>query len=251
MEVRNIICTLFFNRIEAPRNQIDELEKSDLSKYFIQPFNAQPVPNDAPPVLPRITASSYDGLYDLIISQVNVQLIRKIKFNLDDTFEEKLEQTKEIMLNLYSSIKKIYNQELLYFGANCIIDIDDENPVSCIKDKFIKGLNEEVCEINLRYSSIEDDKYYNNIMISNIKEYKLEIKLPKEQANKPTNIFMDTLSTSSMQETKHIIQLSIDVNDRYAYNCSNEYRTNESEINNVLNKVNLTVKTKINEFIGE
>lgn len=251
MEVRNIVCTLFFNRIEAPRNRINELEGSDLSEYFIVPFNAQPVPNDAPPVLPRITASSSDGYYDLIISQVNVQLIRKLKFNLDDTFEEKLQQTKEIILKVYSNIKRIYNQEMLYFGANCIIDIDDESPVNKIKDKFIKGLNEEICDINLRYSSVEDDKYYNNIMVSNIKEYQIEIKIPKEQANKPTNIFIDTLSTSNMKEAKHIIQLSADVNDRYAYNLSNEYRTNENEINNVFNKVNLTVKAKINEFIGE
>mgnify|MGYP001624269868 FL=1 len=77
MKVKNIKCSLFFQRIEAPRSKIDKLEASSLSQHFIVPFNPQPIPNDAPPVLPRITATSINGDYDLMLSQINVQLTRK------------------------------------------------------------------------------------------------------------------------------------------------------------------------------
>lgn len=69
MKVKNIKCSLFFQRIEAPRSKIDKLEASSLSQHFIVPFNPQPIPNDAPPVLPRITATSM-----LVILQIGKQI---------------------------------------------------------------------------------------------------------------------------------------------------------------------------------
>ena len=208
MEVKNIICTLFFNRIESPRNKIEELENSKLSKYFMTPFNPQPVPIDAPPALPRITASSADGIYDLIISQIFVQLVRKVPFKYDNDLKAKLEETKNIVLDIFSNMKTIYNQDMLYFGTNCIIDINNNlDPVKQIKEKYIKDINDNVCEINLRYSSVDDEKYYNNIMCSNVKEYQIDIPIQKGQ----NNIIIDNISTSNMKEINHIIQFSIDI----------------------------------------
>ena len=251
MEIRNIICTFFFNRIEVFINKINELENSRLSKYFITPFNAQPVPNDAPPILPRITASSSDGCYDLIISQVNVQVVRKVKCLIDDTTDRKLAEMKEIVLDVYNSLKGIYNKDFFYFGTNYIVDIDNENPVKSIIEKYTKGIENDICEINIRYSLVDEEKYYSNIILSNTKEYQLDIQVPKEQIGKQNNIIIDTLSISKMKEISHKIQLSVDINDKYSYNLDENYRTNETEVNHILEKTKKLTDMKIKEFTEE
>ena len=54
-----------------------------------------------------------------------------------------------------------------------------------------------------------------------------------------------------MKEINHIIQFSIDINDKYSFNNIPEYTTSENEINGIFEKVNFTVKSKVSEFLGE
>ena len=246
MKVKNIKCSLFFQRIEAPRSKIDKLESSNLSKYFIVPFNPQPIPNDAPPVLPRITATSINGDYDLRMSQINVQLTRKKSADLDEEFDNILEEMKSILEEVYNSIFNIYEEKLLYFGINCLVDIDDDTPIQTLQNKYLKNINDNIIEMNLRYSTVEKNKYYKNIVLSNITEYQMQIPLTKEQQQ---TIVIDTLSTSQFNEVKKMIQMNVDINDKYSFNQDCNYRTTNDEIKNIINEIKSTLKTKISDVL--
>lgn len=246
MKVENIMCSLFFQRIEAPRSKIDKLESSNLSKYFIVPFNPQPIPNDAPPVLPRITATSLNGDYELMMSQVNVQLTRKKAADLDEEFDNILEEVKSMLEEIYNSISQIYEKELLYFGINCLVNIDDDEPIKTLQNKYLKNISNNIAEMNLRYSTVEKDKYYTNIVLSNTTEYQMQVPLTKEQSQL---IVLDTLSTSQFNEVKKIIQMNVDINDKYSFNKDCNYRTTNDEIKNIINEIKTTLRTKINDVL--
>lgn len=246
MKVKNIKCSLFFQRIEAPRSKIDKLEASSLSQHFIVPFNPQPIPNDAPPVLPRITATSINGDYDLMLSQINVQLTRKKSADLDTDFETVIEEMKNIVIEIYNSILQVYEAEILYFGINCLVDIDDKTPIKTLQNKYLKNINNNIVEMNLRYSTIENNKYYTNIVLSNITEYQMQIPLTKEQQQ---TIVIDTLSTSQFKKVNDMIQINVDVNDKYSFNQNSNYRTTNEEIDNIMNISKTTLKTKIAEVL--
>ena len=246
MKVNNIMCILFFQRIEAPRGNVDKLETSSLSKYFGVPFNPQPIPNDAPPSLPRITATSLNGDYDLMMSQINIQLTRKKSADLDNEFEKVIEEMKTIITEIYNSVSQVYNADTLYFGINCQVDIDDDNPIQTLKSKYLKNISENIEEMNLRYSTVEKNKYYTNTALSNTIEYNLQIPLTKDQEK---NIVIDTMSTSQFNKVKSFIQMNLDINDKYAFNNDSNYRTTTEEIQKIIDEMKNTINSKINEVL--
>ena len=100
--------------------------------------------------------------------------------------------------------------------------------------------------MNLRYSTVEKGKYYTNIVLSNTTEYQMQIPLTKEQQQ---TIVIDTLSTSQFNEVKKMIQLNVDINDKYSFNQDCNYRTTNDEIKNIINEIKTTLRTQISDVI--
>ena len=70
MIIDNICFSLSFERIENFRQKIFDIEKK-LGNHFITPLNVLPIPDDAPPEIPRIIARSKQNHTELIVSSNN------------------------------------------------------------------------------------------------------------------------------------------------------------------------------------
>ena len=175
-----------------------------------------------------------------------MQLTRKKSADLDTDFETVIEEMKNIVIEIYNSILQVYEAEILYFGINCLVDIADKTPIKTLQNKYLKNINNNIVEMNLRYSTIENNKYYTNIVLSNITEYQMQIPLTKEQQQ---TIVIDTLSTSQFKKVNDMIQINVDVNDKYSFNQNSNYRTTNEEIDNIMNISKTTLKTKIAEVL--
>lgn len=237
MKIKNIVATLFFEKELAPRNFIDKLE-SAFPENFNRPFNAQPIPTDAPAMIPRITINSQNGLENVLISQINMQY--SINFNEEIVnIEDVIEKYRDIILKIYNAIKDTLKKESYYFGISSIIEEDSKDPIGDIKNKYLKSLNKDTCELNIRYGMKEDNKYYINYLINNSREVTANITLPQGEHE----INIEILSTSKFKEIRHFIQKTIDINDKLAFNEDENYRTSEKEIINIIEKL----KTKLLE----
>ncbi len=237
MKIKNIVATLYFEREVAPRKFIDALE-SAFPDRFNKPFNVQPIPNDAPAMIPRITINSQNGLENIIISQINMQY--SINFSEPiENIDTVIESYKEIILNIFKGIKQSLNKEAYYFGISSVIEKDSENPINDIKDEYLKALDENTCELNIRYGKKEQDKYYINYLINNSKEVTGSFTVAQGEHE----INLEIISTSKFKEVRHFIQKTIDINDKLAFNEDENYRTSEDEITNIIDKL----KTKLLE----
>ena len=231
MKIKTIVATLYFEKELTPRNYIDKLE-STFPDRFNKPFNAQPIPNDAPSMIPRITINSMNGLENIIISQINMQY--NITFNEEiDDIEAVISEYKDIILSIYRGMKLTLNKEAYYFGISAIIEEDSEDPINEIKEKYLKTLDENTCELNVRYGIKEDSKYYVNYLINNSREVTGKFTLPKGEHE----INLEIMSTSKFEEIRHFIQKTIDINDKLAFNEDDNYRTSEVEISAIIDKL--------------
>ena len=231
MKIKNIVATLYFEKEIAPRNFIDKLE-SVFPDRFNKPFNVQPVPNDAPAMIPRITVNSQNGLENIIISQINMQY----NINFSEPIENintVIEEYKDIILNIFRGIKESLNKEAYYFGISSVIEEDSEKPINDIKEKYLKTLDENTCELNIRYGKKEENKYYINYLINNSREVTGNFTL--EQGEHEINL--EIISTSKFEEVRHFIQKTIDINDKLAFNEDEHYRTSEEEISIIIDKL--------------
>lgn len=237
MKIKNIIATLYFEKEIAPRNFIEKLEKV-FPNRFNKPFNAQPIPNDAPAMIPRITINSQNGLENIIISQINMQYTINFNEEINDINSLILEY-KEVILNIFNGIKETLNKESYYFGILSVIENDSKDPIKDIKEKYLKSLDENTCELNIRYGKKEDDKYYVNYLINNSTEVTGNFALPKGEQE----INLEIISTSKFEEVRRFIQKTIDINDKLSFNKNENYRTTQEEICNIIDKL----KTKLLE----
>lgn len=231
MKIKNIVATLFFEKELAPRNYINQIEAT-FPERFNRPFNPQPIPNDAPAMIPRITMNSKDGLENLMISQINMQYNILFKEEITN-IEAVIDQYKEDILTIYNAIKNQMNKNAYYFGISAIIEKDSEDPIGEIKNEYLSKLDDNTTELNIRYGIKEDNKYYVNYLINNSREVSANITLP----HGTHEINMEILSTSKFKEVRHFIQKTIDVNDKLAFNEDENYRTSEKEITNVIEKL--------------
>ncbi len=231
MKIKNIIATLYFEKEIAPRNFIERLENV-FPDRFNKPFNVQPIPNDAPSMIPRITINSQNGLENILISQINMQYTINFNEEIDDV-NQLISEYKEVILSIFNGIKETLNKEAYYFGISSVIENDSENPINDIKEKYLKSLDENTCELNIRYGKKEEDKYYINYLINNSTEVTGNFTLPEGEHE----INLEIISTSKFEEVRHFIQKTIDINDKLSFNKNDNYRTSKEEICNIIDKL--------------
>ena len=72
MKIRTGSFNIVFPNVLDMRENLFNLEK--VFSNFMSPFNLMPIPNEAPPEFPRITATSKNGHSQLMVSGNNVQV---------------------------------------------------------------------------------------------------------------------------------------------------------------------------------
>ena len=226
---------LVFPTINNMRVFLFEFEKK--FHEFSTPFTLIPVPDGTPPEIPRITATSKHGHSNLIITQQTAQIFT----NYDDAysgdaslcwqyFEDKAKQ-------LVEGIKTILNHSFYFAGLSTIVYFDTkEDPVNLIKERFLRIKSKTPFDISTRLSYDIDDVFYVNMEIQNARTYEgIQIGNP--------------LSLIGMHELSSFIQVTLDVNDRHAFNTKPDYLSDETKIDEIFELSKNLISHKIPEFI--
>ena len=245
MIVQNCTFTVHFPRNDSIRESIFNLEKH--LKGFQKPFTLVPLPADAPLDIPRIITVSDNGHSQLIFQGNSAQIIT----NFDDKYNRDIERCLEYMKERCSMLI----DALMIIGAECegrpkfyfsgisislLFDDEDgiENPIEYISDHFLQlksGMTKD--EAEFRVALIAENSFYINIMMQSLHMFS---KGPDERG-----------SLAGVDVQKNVLQVVLDINDRYAFNTVPGYLSSEETAQNVINLAEKLSKASILKLIQD
>lgn len=224
MIIENSAFTLFFPANNAVRERIFDLEK--YFDGFQKPFTLLSVPTDAPPEFPRIISATNNGHSQLAICENNVRLstgydgeyARDISISLDYT-TKKVQQIIDAM-PLIENVPE-GNQKFYYSGLTMdfLYGKEDgiDNPVAFINEHHLKDIiSLPIDEMQYRLALVLENRYYVNFIMQNRKVF---IGHPDERG-----------SFAGLQKADDQLQMSLDINDRYAFNNIAGYTSSKENI---------------------
>ena len=217
MKIRSGSFNIVFPNVANMRENLFNLEK--VFSNFMPPFNLIPIPNEAPPEFPRITATSKNGHSQLMVSGNNVQVTTMFDSHfwndLASWFSYMEDMRDKILASLSLFGLERENMPAFYYsGLNMQTEFSSEDgiddPVSFIVGHFFKGnISPDIKDIAFRTTLTVDDTYFINVEISN------------HRYLEGTQIVPGSLYGT--KETSHTLAVSIDINDRLAFNTKNAY----------------------------
>ncbi|MDU6358477.1 MAG: hypothetical protein E6590_00755 [Clostridiales bacterium] len=233
MYIDNMTFVLFFPKMEKVRARALELE-SALEEYFEAPFTILPIPEDAPPEIPRIIAKSHNGHSQLTVSLINLQL----EMNFDDSYNEEISTCFDYLKTRVEVLKgvmsKFCDQSFLFSGisARVILNKDVEDTMSFLKNKFV-GIESTIEPYNVtnKVAYVLEDAYYLNLTIANVRTYEGKV---GEGITKP-----------EIREISNHVAVEVDVNDKFGYNHNKEHRCTNDSISFINNTVEQFIKHEL------
>lgn len=215
MKIVNSSLNIFFPQIIDIRRQLFTFE--DAFDSFQKPFTLTPLPENAPPEIPRICAISKHQHSQLNITTQNIQM----STNYDDNFAYSVDKCFEYICNKIQQIEKGINNtignEVFFSGLTIQVVIEEkEAPAHHIADVFSKvKSNLPLMDVSSRLTFTLNDKYYINITIENVRNY---------------SGIQKGLSLSGLKQESEAIMITVDLNDRYAFNLDENYRSSTDEM---------------------
>ncbi len=227
MKIVNTLFNVVFPTHPNIRKKVFNLEDT-LKDFFVTPFNLIQIPEDAPFDIPRIVASSKNGHTQMTISLNNLQ----IQTNFDENYSSNWEQCCEYINKRVNSLfpfmeEHILMEGFLYSGFSATLIFEDiKNPSEHIFEHFFKFKTEnKLSDIGCKLTFLIEDTFYVNISLNNFK--------------------LMNSGTNKINFDKEVLGVVVDVNDRYKYNKSPDYRSDKTTSLKIIEIVSNIIKNKI------
>lgn len=239
MRVLSCAFNIFFPCVrEDLKLHILEMEK-DIKNTF-QAFNINSIPEDAPFEIPRASAVSKNGHSVLNVTPRSLVL----NVNFDDKYNTDprkcLEYTEHKIQLIYEQMCKHLSSRFYYSGM--VIQLDFEGvdmPANYIGEKFLsKEHKNGLFDLSIRFTKVQDNTYYINTEIGN-----------KRALNYPIPLAGDILPLCKISSGKESIGVTVDINDRYAFNFKNGYMSNIDQIHAIVKIAESFLSGKVQRLV--
>jgi hypothetical protein len=194
---------------------------------------------------PRLALGSRHGSSNILISSSNVALRVQYSRPWQSDFSKGRAYLEERVPLLVSALKPIGSQ-IMFMGMDSQFRMEvgdtehDKLLVRWLADRYATGLVSGIPhEIHLRLANILDDKYFSNVTVRNYRQW---------QSISPHFSGMPRLTTSQADETG--LEVSLDLNDRFAYNEVSDYQTKEEDWRDLMQKFVSVYSTLVEETKG-
>lgn len=198
------------------------------------------MPDDAPVEIPRIITKTLHEHSQLSISPT----VATFDVKFDGGFEKQWSECEKYIL---ARMEKVFDFLYLltencyeYIGivTNVIYDDIIQNGTEKISStlvnaKKIKG----IYDINIKFTFVEKDNLFINIILQNMRMFKLGINL--DEAG----------SLSEKNQLSESIGAIIDINDRYGFNNTIGYKSNRSVLSELIASMNNVINNKLSSLI--
>ncbi len=223
--------SLKFEPILKIRRESNIIE-DNLQEYYLPP-QTMPVPDDFAAEAPRIILNSKGGHSQVSFSQYSVDFVAKFDKEYMTSFDKTKNYVTQRIDLLKNLIQNLNKNSFYFFGLtyNARLDTKGEKAEEYIQNflKYEMDENEPLYEASQRIALVENDRFFVNELIGTYREY---------QSN--GNASMDLLNLVDNKIIAEGINLSVDVNNRYAFikgGASTSFQSFESDLKWIYEKL--------------
>lgn len=227
--------------ISIKYNKIDNIKKAyilneEMLKKQFNEATILPIPDDAPLEIPRVIVKSLGEHSQLNISPVAATL----QINYDAGFERDWEKCEEYIKNkmdiIFAFLNQFTNNEYEYVGVvtENLMDEYKDNGAKILASNLLRENSvDEIYDLNVRYTFVEDDSIFINIMLQNARLFK-----DGTTAEVSGGLALENQVGES-------IGAVIDINDRYGFNSCNDYKSNSEMLNTIISKMTVVINNRL------
>jgi hypothetical protein len=222
------ISVVFERQREIRKKQFDF--EDALKDRYVQPQLIS-VPDDLDPEVPRLIFTSHHGYSQIVMTQINISMNVKYseewQLDIQKFGKPYMSERIQLLFKLLSIVQP--DLKANYCGANIRAQLpftgDDEELKKVILEKYCNPLKNGTNLYDLSLSIVRhiDGKYFNNLNISNYRTWKVD---NRGKLNK----------FKAIDATKRGLELSVDYNDRLAFNNEDEYFSSEKTLYDILDR---------------
>lgn len=234
--IKNCVYTFWFPIVNDIRHYLFKIE--EFSSDYFTPFTLISVPDNMPPETPIIIANTKNCHTNLQISKQSIQLVTNFDENYGTDIDKCIDYMDNKSIDILKLINEILKREIYYTGIVTTICKKKDNPEEFIFETFLNIKNElPIYDVNLQISHKYLDKYY---IISTIKN---------ERRCLADFVINNLISLSNIEQISNDMIISIEINDRLAYNNDSNYRSDIIKQAEIISTAKRILKNNIDNFI--
>lgn len=227
MIMDNVSLNTIYQKIDGIKKAFLEHENT-LNPSFNE-ATILPIPDDAPLDIPRIIVTTKHEHTQLNIAPEAASMITQFTdeyVNNWDLCKDYVENKSKELFDLFDGIT---NADIKYIGVvtNLIWSSESYDNEKIYSNLFGKKYPEKLDDLLVKYTFIEDEKYYANITI---------------QGMRTGDIF-------EVDNKKRQLMVTLDVNDRFMHNIDETYRSNREKLEKILEITDYIIKYKLENLI--
>lgn len=243
MNISTCTFSLSFQPVPTIRRAVFDIE-AKLDSYM-KPFQIYPIPDEAPFELPRISAGTKFGHSSLSIAAQSAQVQSYFDDTFSGDFAKSLAYSQAKAQELYGALSTMESIQIQFAGlsAQLLATASEigESPVSFISNTYLKVKSDipmSDASARLVYS-LGDDLYLN-----------IEVQRLVPASPVSINVAPDSVTVlKKVAQGEEELAVSIDFNNRLAYNAGRPLGCSEAIINEFYGRVQAFVENGIGAFL--
>lgn len=248
MDISTCIFSLsFLQPVPGIRRSAFDIEDRFQGSSYSTPFDVYSVPDGAPYELPRISSTTENGHSILTISAQSAQVQSRFDKNYSRDFEKSLDYSRKQADVLYEAVSSMPDIELGYSGvsAQVLVHPDEigNNPADFIHDTYLKASS----DLHMSDASVK--------LVYNVdRDFYLNLEVQRIVLSDPLSI---SVNSSGVSVTKRIVgqperlSVSVDFNDRLAFNEGRPLGCDKSTIETLYGRVKSFLTSGLDGFLKD
>lgn len=238
MNILHFGVTFWFNIYDDYKNLLENLSQELKDEFTSFNYSAEQNQNLLTPIISAINNEKRTNMH---VTRISAQ------YNMDNVNLENYEEFKDKALKIFNILNS-NDANILYSSIIINAEKETNEALNIINDNLInkKALDENVTETDIKLAAIIDEQFYKVIRLTNNKQIKLSKKI--DTKNREVPIPLISLNGSFVE--KECILIDYELNDRYLYDFTKDYKTTEFHLNKMLYLVKENFKSDIENLIS-
>lgn len=240
MRIRQTNVNLVYPKVTDWRKKYVVAEDI-LSDHFM-PATILPIPDEVQEQVPRAIVQSKHGHSVLNVALTVSSFTTTYSGDYVSSWKLCEDYLKDRCDSVYQLVDKLSGTDYEYVGLISNIEFDDieQSSLETLKESIFKENGKELgdfFDVSCKFTYVYKEKYYINITLENTRKLLME--------EKKSGIKVKA------GDSENFIAVTIDVNDRYAANQNDGYKSDKSAFDEILNITANIINNKLARMINE
>jgi hypothetical protein len=225
--------------------KIDGIKKAyynheELLKEFFNEAMVLPIPDNAPVEVPRINIKTLHEHAELNISPISAAFVVRYNDGYERDWSACVKYIIARMSRVFEFLNIMTNNNYEYIGVvtNVIYDEIADHGAQQISNTLLNSSKiSDIYDVNIRYTFVEKDNMFINIMLQNARLFKQNISMEEAGALCAENQIAESIGAI------------IDINDRYGFNNKPDYKSDSDMLNTLLESMSDVINNMLSVLI--